>query len=62
MIRMTSFVVVLGAMLLASSIANGQTFTLLHSFAGGTGDGANPQCALTLSGSTLYGEESDGWQ
>ena len=29
--------------------------TLLHSFAGGAGDGQNPEGSLTLSGSTLYG-------
>jgi len=34
---------------------NGTGFTLLHSFAGGTGDGNNPYGSLLLSGTTLYG-------
>ena len=34
---------------------DGTNFTLLHSFAGGPGDGANPIGDLLLSGSTLYG-------
>ncbi len=58
--RMTGFVVVLGAMLLASFVANGQKFTVLHSFTGGPGDGLNPDCALVLSGSTLYGTSRAG--
>ena len=34
---------------------DGSSFTLLHTFAGGSGDGANSIGSLTLSGSTLYG-------
>jgi uncharacterized repeat protein (TIGR03803 family) len=34
---------------------DGSGFTLLHSFSGGSADGANPFGSLTLSGSTLYG-------
>jgi uncharacterized repeat protein (TIGR03803 family) len=34
---------------------DGTGFTRLHSFAGGTGDGANPWGSLILSGSALYG-------
>lgn len=33
----------------------GAGYTNLHNFAGGTGDGASPQGALTLSGSLVYG-------
>ena len=34
---------------------DGTGFTLLHEFAGGVSDGAQPNGGLTLSGSTLYG-------
>ena len=34
--------------------------TVLHSFAGGTNDGAGPQGSLTLSGTTLYGMTREG--
>ena len=34
--------------------------TLLHEFAGGTGDGGTPYGSLTLSGSTLYGMTRGG--
>ena len=34
---------------------NGTGYTLLHSFAGGTADGAYPSGELILSGTTLYG-------
>ncbi|HUJ42276.1 MAG TPA: choice-of-anchor tandem repeat GloVer-containing protein, partial [Opitutaceae bacterium] len=34
---------------------DGTGFALLHSFAGGAGDGASPYGSLTLSGTTLYG-------
>ena len=39
---------------------DGSGFGLLHSFGGGTSDGANPFGSLTLSGSTLYGMTRDG--
>jgi uncharacterized repeat protein (TIGR03803 family) len=39
-------------------VSNG--FTILHHFAGGTNDGANPAGPLTLSGSTLYGITTAG--
>jgi len=39
---------------------DGSGFTILHDFAGGTGDGAFPHGSLTLSGSTLYGMTPDG--
>jgi len=38
---------------------DGTGFTTLHSFIGGS-DGANPVCALILSGNTLYGETDNG--
>ena len=39
---------------------DGSGYQLLHNFAGGASDGADPFGALTLSGSTLYGMSSDG--
>ena len=39
---------------------SGGGFGLLHSFAGGTTDGAWPRGSLTLSGSTLYGMTYNG--
>jgi hypothetical protein len=39
--------------------ASAQTFTPLHSFAGGS-DGSVPLAAVTLSGNTLYGTAADG--
>lgn len=39
--------------------AQGQTFTVIHSFTGG-GDGANPAAGLTLDHGTLYGTASTG--
>jgi uncharacterized repeat protein (TIGR03803 family) len=39
---------------------DGTGFTLLHEFAGGVNDGANPCGSLTLSGSTLYGMTRNG--
>src|SRR5207249_11521812 len=41
------------ALLALAAAAPGQTFTVLHSFTGGT-DGYRPESALALSGSTLY--------
>ena len=38
---------------------DGSDFQLLHSFAGGVGDGSTPYGTLTLSGSTLYGMTPD---
>ena len=39
---------------------NTNKFTLLHSFTGGTVDGADPVAGLTLFGSTLYGTTQGG--
>ncbi len=39
---------------------DGSGYTILHSFAGGRGDGLRPNGALTLSGSTIYGMTEDG--
>lgn len=39
---------------------NGTAFAMLHSFAGGTNDGAACWCNLALSGTTLYGMTSAG--
>jgi uncharacterized repeat protein (TIGR03803 family) len=44
-----------------SGIAGAQTnFSLLHSFAGGTGDGENPYGGLISAGSALYGMTYEG--
>ncbi len=40
--------------------ANGTDFQILHSFAGGTTDGAYPYSSLTAIGSTLYGTTNNG--
>ncbi len=43
------------------SVSTGGTgFTILHNFAGGSGDGASPFGSLILSGSTLYGMTRSG--
>jgi uncharacterized repeat protein (TIGR03803 family) len=39
---------------------DGSDYAVLHSFLGGSGDGANPQSDLILSGSTLYGMANGG--
>ena len=39
---------------------NGTGFTLLHHFAGGSGDGDDPQGSLTLSGTKIYGMTAGG--
>lgn len=39
---------------------NGTGYSLVHQFAGGTGDGASPVGTLTLVGTKLYGVTSDG--
>src|SRR5262249_47812737 len=40
---------------------DGTAFKVLHTFAGGASDGANPQAALTLDGSgNLYGTTAEG--
>jgi uncharacterized repeat protein (TIGR03803 family) len=40
---------------------DGTGYTILHNFAGGSSDGANPdECSLTLSGSTLFGMTRNG--
>jgi uncharacterized repeat protein (TIGR03803 family) len=39
---------------------DGTSFSLLHTFAGGASDGKNPNGALTLSGSKLYGMTMSG--
>ncbi len=39
---------------------DGSGFNVLHSFTGGTSDGASPQTGLTLVGSTLFGTTSQG--
>jgi uncharacterized repeat protein (TIGR03803 family) len=50
---------VLLCLALPSEPAVGQV-AILHSFAGGNGDGQNPFGSLTLSGSTLFGMTHDG--
>ena len=39
---------------------NGTNFALLHSFAGGSEDGANPEGSLIISGSIIYGMTKKG--
>ena len=39
---------------------NGTGYTILHNFAGGSGDGFGPTGSLTLDGSTLYGMTGNG--
>ena len=39
---------------------DGSNFTVLHTFTGGSGDGAAPEGSLIISGSTLYGVTSGG--
>ncbi len=39
---------------------NGTNFQVLHSFAGGTGDGSGSEGGLTLVGSTLFGTATSG--
>ena len=39
---------------------NGTGFSVLHSFTGGSTDGAGPSGSLTLTGSTLYGMTANG--
>jgi uncharacterized repeat protein (TIGR03803 family) len=39
---------------------DGSGFSVMHSFAGGPNDGANPEGALLLSGATLYGMTPNG--
>jgi len=39
---------------------NGSNFTIMHEFAGGTDDGANPRSSLVLDGNTLYGMTDGG--
>ena len=52
--------IMLSALLAAATAASAQTFTLLHSFAGGTGDGAYPAGSLILSNGTFYGMTQQG--
>jgi uncharacterized repeat protein (TIGR03803 family) len=49
-----------GAGTIFSMNTDGSGFTLLHSFAGGSDDGAYPQGSLTLVGSKLYGLTATG--
>ena len=45
---------------LFSMNTDGSGYSLLHSFAGGTSDGASPHGSLTLTGSILYGMTAGG--
>ncbi len=49
-----------GALAAGVGYAQASNFQVLHSFTGGTADGAYPRGALIQSGSTLYGMTSDG--
>ena len=54
------FVSWLSLSLAVVTTASAQTFTLLHSFAGGAGDGAYPAGSLILSNGTFYGMTQGG--
>ncbi len=45
---------------LGSCSGLGQTYTVLHPFAGGSGDGVTPYASLALWGDTLYGTTQAG--
>jgi uncharacterized repeat protein (TIGR03803 family) len=49
-----------GLAMAVATTASAQTFTLLHSFAGGAGDGAYPMGSLILSNATFYGMTQQG--
>jgi uncharacterized repeat protein (TIGR03803 family) len=49
-----------GAGVVFKLAADGTGFALLHAFAGGTADGANPHGSLTLDGATLHGLTANG--
>ncbi|HTX64720.1 MAG TPA: immunoglobulin domain-containing protein [Opitutaceae bacterium] len=61
-IRIRRTLLALGASVLLSgaALAQGHYYSVIHQFAGGATDGANPQGSLTLSGSTLYGMTRSG--
>ena len=51
---------ILPALIVDLHAASAQTYTQLHSFAGGSKDGANPVGSLILSNNVLYGMTSQG--
>ena len=51
---------ILPALIVGLHAASAQTYTQLHSFAGGSKDGANPMGSLILSNNVLYGMTSQG--
>jgi uncharacterized repeat protein (TIGR03803 family) len=51
---------VAGFSLLPAGPLMAQTFTLLHTFTGGTNDGAGPSAGFVLSSNTLYGTAGGG--
>jgi uncharacterized repeat protein (TIGR03803 family) len=50
----------LGVVFAVNTAVTSNAFTILHHFAGGNNDGANPTGPLTLNGSTLYGLTAAG--
>ncbi len=50
----------LGIVFAVNTAVNSNAFSILHQFAGGTNDGANPAGPLALSGSSLYGLATAG--
>ncbi len=61
MMLMKRICLVLVVLALVMVPLRGEPFTVLHHFAGGSTDGANPQCcSLVLSGSMLYGMTRTG--
>lgn len=59
-VNMLSVSVMAMAMLTAAQASQGQTFTVLHTFAGGANDGSTPSGNLIISGNTLYGTTAGG--
>jgi len=55
----STLVFVLGLYAVAAPLATAQTFSVVHSFAGGS-DGANPLGGLYIAGEYLYGTTSSG--
>ncbi len=50
-----TLIVVLALTVILTQAAQAQTYTVIHSFGGGSHDGANPITGLTIRGATLYG-------
>src|SRR5579859_7078188 len=53
-------VMIIGLGLILAGRVTAQTFTVLYSFAGSSGDGGNPLAGLITSGNILYGTTDHG--